>query len=142
MLNPSTADAERDDPTIRRCIGFSRAWGFGSAEIVNLFALRATDPGTLRLHADPIGPGTDDHVRSAAARVEVVIAAWGAFDFAAARAEQVLSLLPGKRLHCLGRTRSGAPRHPLYLPTSARRRPFAPDETRRTTSERIERSVR
>jgi hypothetical protein len=145
MLNPSTADAERDDPTIRRCIGFSQAWGFGSAEIVNLFALRATDPGVLRVHADPVGPETDDHILSAAARAEVVIAAWGAFGFATSRAEHVLSLLSNKRLHCLGRTRSGAPRHPLYLPKGARRRPFArvaPDATERAASVEIALSLR
>src|SRR5262245_13227298 len=77
MLNPSTADADQDDPTIRRCLGFSRAWGAGGLVVVNLFALRATDPDQLRIAADPVGPDNDSHL-STAAFGRLVVAAWGA----------------------------------------------------------------
>ncbi len=62
LLNPSTADAENDDPTLRRCMGFARAWGYGSLQIVNLFAYRATVPDALRWVADAVGPENDRHI--------------------------------------------------------------------------------
>lgn len=77
MLNPSTADADLDDPTIRRCIGFARAWGFSAIEVVNLFALRATNPRELGRSADPIGPDNDRHLSEAGRAAELRIAAWG-----------------------------------------------------------------
>jgi hypothetical protein len=123
MLNPSTADATRDDPTIRRCIGFSRAWGFGGMEAVNLFALRATEPVVVRGHPEPVGAENDRHIAEAAAGAGVVVVAWGAFTFARERAREATKLIAGLGLPvvCLGRTASGAPRHPLYAPGRARR---------------------
>jgi hypothetical protein len=128
MLNPSTADAERDDPTIRRCIGFSRRWGYGVMHAVNIFALRSTNPSELLRAPDPVGPQTDLHIRRAAAVSSEIIVAWGAFPLAAERGERVMSLLEaamGRRIRSLGLTASGSPRHPLYLRATARRRPFA-----------------
>ena len=117
MLNPSTADEQRDDPTIRRCIGFARDWGYGGLEVVNLFAFRATDPRDLRHVADPVGPQNDHHLALAARRATLVVTAWGAHADVrrARRATQVLS---GQRrsLAHLGFTKSRQPRHPLYLP--------------------------
>jgi hypothetical protein len=124
MLNPSTADAERDDPTIRRCIGFSRAWGFGAMEVVNLFALRTPDTAALRAHTAPIGPRNDRVIRAAAPAARPRIAAWGALPWAASRANEVRTLLGGRWL-CLSQTASGAPRHPLYAAASLRTVPFA-----------------
>lgn len=121
MLNPSTADEQRDDPTIRRCIGFSRAWGFGAAEMVNLFALRSTDPGVLRVVADPVGPANGAHILEAAGEAAVLIAAWGGDRFAQARGGEILSHLRDRPVWCLGLTQSGAPRHPLYVPGRVRR---------------------
>lgn len=123
MLNPSTADAERDDPTIRRCIGFSRAWGFGGMEAVNLYALRATEPAVVRGHPEPVGEENDRHIAEAAAGAVVVVVAWGAFTFARERGREVAELIAGRGLPvvCLGRTASGAPRHPLYAPGKVRR---------------------
>ena len=117
MLNPSTADEQRDDPTIRRCIGFARDWGYGGLEVVNLFAFRATDPRELRHAADPVGPQNDHHLALAARRATLVVAAWGA-NADARRARRAMQVLSGQRrsLAHLGFTRSRQPRHPLYLP--------------------------
>lgn len=121
-LNPSTADAEHDDPTVKRCIGFARRCGATELRIVNLYALRATDPGELWSAEDPVGPDNDRHL-VAAAEVAVrtvgpIIVAWGAN----ARSDRVragVALLGRKDLLCLGTTKAGAPRHPLYLPATA-----------------------
>jgi hypothetical protein len=78
MLNPSTADATEDDPTIRRCTGFARREGCGVLEVVNLFAYRATDPAELRTAPDPVGPANDHHIKAALGRVALVVVAWGA----------------------------------------------------------------
>jgi len=117
MLNPSTADEQRDDPTIRRCIGFAHDWGYGGVEIVNLFAFRATDPRALRHAADPVGCHNDRHLARAARRATLVVTAWGA-RADVRRARRAMRVLSGQRrsLAHLGLTRSRQPRHPLYLP--------------------------
>lgn len=120
MLNPSTADATNDDPTIRRCMSFSRAWGFGGIIVVNLFALRATDPKALRIHADPIGPDNDYYLESLTYGKRMNMAAWGAHTGANERARSLIASghLPDKMLKCLGTTKDGSPRHPLYVKSS------------------------
>ena len=123
MLNPSTADASRDDPTIRRCIGFARAWGYGGVEIVNLFALRATEPRVLRQARDRVGAHNDRQILAAARRVDTMVVAWGIHGALAGRDREVLALLSQRiRLLILGRTRHGLPRHPLYLRRDVRPR--------------------
>lgn len=112
MLNPSTADAERDDPTIRRCMGFARAWGYGSLEVVNLYAFRATHPTVLFRATDPIGPENDVYIRETAGQAVQVVVAWGNHGARYQRASDVLPLL--RSPHCLGRTAIGQPCHPLY----------------------------
>lgn len=117
MLNPSTADADTDDPTLRRIVGFSRRMGFGRAVVVNLYAYRATDPRELWRAADPVGPDNDRHIREVLAG-HVVVAAWGAHAKPGriARFLAVHAQSPGAgRLHALAVTASGQPRHPLYL---------------------------
>ena len=122
MLNPSTADAERDDPTIRRCINFAARWERGWLYVVNLSPLRATDPADL-LRA---GPEPEEiwleNVRTildTSARSDLVVAAWGVHGQAEGRAQRVLAALAGRcEIHCLGTTRAGYPRHPLYLPVT------------------------
>ena len=126
MLNPSTADGTEDDPTIRRCVGFAKAWGFGSIEVVNLFAFRATEPddlmALLRYGGDAIGPENDDHILEAAEACGIIIGAWGAhksagaWDLADGRAASVCRLLSRRDINCLRITASGHPSHPLYLP--------------------------
>lgn len=127
MLNPSTADATTDDPTIRRCIGFARDWGFGGLAVANLYAFRATKPADMLAAADPVGPENDAHLTAlfAAPSVGLVIAAWGAN----ARADRVAeaAALPGAiTLNALGVTKDGAPRHPLYMPKTAEPTPWSP----------------
>ena len=116
LLNPSTADQEHDDPTIRRATGFAHRLGFERLSIVNLFALRATDPRRLYRARDPVGPLNDDAIRAAVAGATMVIAAWGNHGALRGRAEQVLAMLP--RIHHFGLTALGQPRHPLYVPYS------------------------
>lgn len=117
MLNPSTADAERDDPTIRRCIAFAAREGFGGIEVMNLFAFRATAPADLKAATDPIGPDNDRHLRDLFVRHSAVLAAWGAHGAYRGRADRVMRLATGlgATLTCFGHTAHGQPRHPLYL---------------------------
>lgn len=123
MLNPSTADAAVDDPTIRRCLGFTRRLGYARMVVVNLFAWRATDPADLWSAPDAVGPRNDQEVLAAALDAELVVAAWGALDKAwEQRARDVRLLLARsgrEHLACLGLTKSGHPRHPLYLRADA-----------------------
>jgi hypothetical protein len=120
MLNPSTADASQDDPTIRRCIGFARAWGYGGIVVVNLFAWRATDPSQLLLAPGAVGPDNDYYIRQALEQAGIVVAAWGSHSFATSRIPAVhqLVLESGNRMLCLGTTKEGHPRHPLYVPAA------------------------
>lgn len=117
MLNPSTADADNDDPTIRRCRRFAKDWSCEGLIVGNLFALRSTDPDQLLTHADPIGPDNDSWLRRMTARSVTVVCAWGAHPMAVERGVQVARMLTdvGVSLFCLGTTKSGAPRHPLYV---------------------------
>jgi len=125
MLNPSTADAARDDPTIRRCVGFARRWGFGSVEVVNLFAYRATRPAALRRVGDPVGRSNDTHILEAVRRARRVVAAWGDQGRLFGRDAEVIDRLRDvARLWCLGTTRLGCPRHPLYLRGTTSLEPF------------------
>lgn len=124
MLNPSTADATLDDPTIRRCIGFARSRGFGGLRVLNLFAFRATDPAHMKAEADPVGVDNDMHLRAALDTAKnanaPVIAAWGVNGIHNGRAAEVreLALQCAVTLICLGTTKDGCPRHPLYVPAA------------------------
>ena len=117
MLNPSTADGALDDPTIRRCIGYARTWGYGALAVGNLYAFRATQPEELRRVRDPIGPDNDRHLECVAQTAARVVCAWGTNPAAhTARTEAAMGLL--RRWHAelvaLRLTRSGQPAHPLY----------------------------
>lgn len=127
MLNPSTADANQNDPTIRRCLGFARAWGFGQLIVANLYALRSTDPRALKSHLDPVGPENDLHLRQLAATASSIVVAWGA-NAEQGRAFKVATMMraAGARLSCLGTTRDGAPRHPLYVSASTPLQEYRP----------------
>lgn len=126
LLNPSSADERRDDPTVRRCLRFARDLGFGSLAVVNLFALRAMDPRTLIDAKDPIGPGNDGAIADAARAADAIVLGWGAWGsvFARRTADVRALLVPVEsRLRVFGYTRRGEPRHPLYLRAGAAVRP-------------------
>jgi len=125
MLNPSTADHLRDDPTIRRCVGFCRRWDCGVLHVVNLFAVRATDPRDIREVADPVGPENRKWVCQAAAIGDLVVCGWGTHG---SYMDQDLTVLRWIEDCCtplaLGVTRGGQPRHPLYVPYAAGLEPY------------------
>lgn len=121
-LNPSTADETQDDPTIRRCIAFARDWGYGGIMMVNLFALRATDPAVLKLHCDPVGPENNSWIMRGYFQAERAIAVWGTKGSYRERDEDVRVLIG--ELYCLGLTKGGYPKHPLYLPKTTKIVPF------------------
>jgi hypothetical protein len=114
MLNPSTADGTDDDPTVRRCMGFAQAWGFGILSIRNLFPFRATDPRELLTAHDPTGGHRGNAELRAAMTADTVVVAWGA-KVPFGRDREAMAILSGTPLYCLGRTKAGHPRHPLYV---------------------------
>lgn len=119
MLNPSTADDQIDDATIRKCIGFAQRWGFGGITVANLFAYRATDPKELKKAADPVGKANDDWLLSLSGGLsegKTIVAAWGVHGAFKDRDQKVAGLLKDKKLFCLGTTKDGHPKHPLYIP--------------------------
>ncbi|MEV5451227.1 DUF1643 domain-containing protein [Streptomyces sp. NPDC048219] len=128
MLNPSTAGARANDPTVTRCISFARRERAGGIAVVNLFARCATDPAALRKDLDPVGAYADSFLHHTVATSPLVIAAWGAHGTFRGRAEQVTTRLwrRGVGLRCFGTTRSGQPLHPLYQPDTAPLVPYAP----------------
>ena len=130
MLNPSTADADTDDPTIRRCIGFARREGFGRLRVVNLFAYRATNPKALLTCLDPVGPENDEYLDSAristSVAPKILVAAWGV-NAQPERVRRVLDVCYGADWRCLGTTKDGHPRHPLYVKGDQPLIPYALD---------------
>jgi len=124
MLNPSTADANVDDPTIRRCMGFARREGVSGIHVVNLFAFRATKPEDMANAVDPEGPENARYLADAAELAShsglPLVCAWGSHWMASDRAESVVRGIGcHASLSCLGTTKSGAPRHPLYVKGNA-----------------------
>lgn len=124
-LNPSTATAEENDPTVRRLMGYALAWGFGRLTVCNIFAFRGTDPRSLYKTSDPIGPDNDRHIREQALRHDLVLCGWGNHgcqvkshggDFTK-RGRDVRQLLEsaGVELRVFGLTSKMEPLHPLYL---------------------------
>jgi hypothetical protein len=123
MLNPSTAGEVEDDPTIRRCVGFARSWGYDRMEVVNLFAHRATDPKALLAlnhDDDPVGWENQRWVERATNAADIIVCAWGAHGGHLGQAETMLGWLGERKLYHLGLTQEGHPRHPLYLAGSTK----------------------
>lgn len=123
MLNPSTADHEASDPTVTRCAGFARRLGYGEFRVCNLFSLRATKPVAIREEGSEGDPLNLLTTLETAAEAEIVICAWGTLGELRQRRLHVIRALReagfGGKLRCLGRTKDGSPRHPLYLPSDA-----------------------
>lgn len=120
MLNPSTADASIDDPTIRRCMGYARSFGCAELLVVNLFAYRATDPRVLYAMAPDraVGPDNDAYIRDACDAAQLVICAWGNHGAHASRAQKVLTLIRQQGVRPMAlkiNAATGQPAHPLYL---------------------------
>ena len=115
MLNPSTADAFSDDPTIRRCVGFAIRDGYDEVCVMNLFAGRATKPDDLFKMSDPEGPENREHWQALKESSATIVCAWGSDRRAVPQAEKFLEVMRGRELHCLGVSKDYRPRHPLYL---------------------------
>jgi hypothetical protein len=129
MLNPSTADAEIDDATIRSCIRLSKCLGYGSFEVVNLFAFRSTDPDALDVKdiAKMVGERNAAIVDAALCRCDMVICAWGAHPSSGARRNEMLSTIRALKpaAYCFGKTKAGYPKHPLYIKSGTALEVFA-----------------
>jgi len=114
-LNPSTADATHNDPTIRKCMTYAARWGFSHMYMVNLFAWRATHPKDLIQTGHPIGDENDQYLDTTIANSAKIIACWGEHGIHRDRAAEIRSKF-SRRLYCLKTNNSGEPAHPLYLP--------------------------
>lgn len=117
-LNPSTADEMKDDPTIRRCKGFARSWGYGGIIMTNLFAYRATDPNEMKRQGDPIGGYNDPFLIESAVKSRGIICAWGNHGSFRLRSQNVRRLLTDFPLKCFRQTKANEPEHPLYMPSN------------------------
>lgn len=140
MLNPSEADAEIDDATIRRGVTFAHVHGFGGLEVVNLFAYRAKRPADLARGGWQVGPENDEHINLAARSAGAICVAWGAIGDRGPASDRVQVVAPilraaGKPLQCLQLTRSGFPQHPLYLPASCRLRAWDIESVQEATQQ-------
>lgn len=113
-LNPSTADETTNDPTIRRCIRFAKDWGYNALCMTNLFAFRATEPSDMMAQDDPVGPDNDSILLNLASRAGRVVAAWGVHGSYRERDQWAISNID-RQMTCLGLTKDGHPRHPLYV---------------------------
>ena len=114
MLNPSTADANIDDHTIRRCMYYAARWGHSELLVGNLFAFRATYPKDLKAAADPVGPGNDWHLEQLIGQANQIICAWGTDGAFMNRDQEVLALIDGHG-QALTVTKHGFPGHPARL---------------------------
>ena len=123
MLNPSKADANIDDRTIKKCMATAARWGYDGMFVVNLFALRSTDPGEIDLSSEPIGPENDGAIAEIALnKCDLIVAAWGVPKTSRIerRIRDVLKIVFPRPLHALALSKGGHPRHPLYLPYVAK----------------------
>lgn len=129
MLNPSTATAFVDDPTVRRCVDFAKKWGYGCLEIANLFGFRATDPKALNglSEKEAVGPDNDTLLMSAASKADLVVLACGTGGTRYSREFKVRAMLhkAGIQPHYLKLTKTGMSCHPLYLPSTLQPVPYA-----------------
>jgi len=126
-LNPSTADADLDDPTIRRCVGFAQSWGYDALVMLNAYAFRATKPTDMLAAADPVGPANDAYLKHWCSQAHLKVAAWGA-NISLHRQKQMIQLILD--LAALRITKEGFPGHPLYLPKVSVPVPWGTSQTK------------
>jgi hypothetical protein len=126
MLNPSTADEFKLDPSCTRARNYAERWGFGALVVTNIFGWRSTDPAALRTVEDAVGRGNDAAIVKAAKEAKLVVCAWGNHGLHLERAERVIALLRGQnvKLSFLRMNGEGQPAHPLYLPSSLKPTPW------------------
>jgi hypothetical protein len=128
MLNPSTADEVKNDPTVERCERRARMWGYGGSVVFNIFAYRATDPKDMRAQADPVGPDNDKWITELARESQVldVVAGWGEHGAHMQRGQAVLDIFKSTqgRISALKVNGSGHPAHPLYIAYKATPQPL------------------
>lgn len=127
-LNPSTADEQIDDPTIRRCMGFAKRWGYGALCMTNLFAWRDTKPEHMKAAAEPCGEDNGHWLTEVADDAGMILAAWGRHGSFLGRDRNVISALKGcgVQVYCLGHNGDGSPKHPLYIPADTQPILFKP----------------
>jgi len=113
-LNPSTADASVDDPTIRRCMGFAQDWGFNELIMVNLFAYRTPHPAILKQCDDPVGSGNRRALRRAVDGAQRIVVAWGNHGTHLDQASRFAGIWAAHSVHCFGLSKNRQPLHPLY----------------------------
>jgi hypothetical protein len=130
-LNPSTADETLDDPTIRKCVGFAKRWGYLALCMTNLFAFRATHPRKMKCQSKPIGDQNDRWLSACARDAGIIVAAWGVNGEHMGRDEEVLKLID--RVESLRTTKAGFPEHPLYVPYETLTKPYGG----RTANEKV-----
>jgi len=117
MLNPSTADEMKNDPTVERCERRARAMGYGAFRVCNIFAYRATDPKVMRAESDPVGPLNDEAIVESCSWADRVVCAWGTHGAHLDRGEAVAELVikAGIEPYHLGLSKENHPKHPLYI---------------------------
>jgi len=113
MLNPSTADGRKDDPTIKKCMAYAKGWGYGGIYIGNLYAYRSRDPKALAYVEDPVGADCDAYLDWMADKCEMKVAAWGNNALSPGRIREIKKLI--SPMYCLELSKSRNPKHPLYL---------------------------
>ncbi len=118
MLNPSTADEVKLDPSCTRARLYAERWGYGALVVTNLFGWRATDPRQMKAVKDPVGRDNDRAILAAARQAAIVVCAWGNHGAHRERSARVKALLRETSLHMLRLNASGEPAHPLYLPAA------------------------
>ena len=117
-LNPSTATEEKNDPTVARMVSFARSWGYGGVVVANVFAFRSTLPSDLKKDKNPVGSENDLLISKESKNCDKIVACWGNHGTFLNRSENVKRMI--KNMGCLGITKSGEPKHPLYLRADSR----------------------
>lgn len=126
MLNPSTADAFKADPTVARCMVWAQKWGYGELEVVNIFAYRATKPSVMKKVEDPVGPLNNAFIKGAADTAGLIVCGWGAHGDYRGRGREVASrILRVENLTCLETISGGHPKHPLYIKGNLKPKAFS-----------------